>query len=87
MSDKPKVVITRRLPGVSLAKIGEKALALYPDHDGPMPRGMRSPLPGQLKPNPFCLRNSVGLNRPVREKGTRTTPTTGVRRPTDPLNS
>jgi glyoxylate reductase len=38
MADKPKVVITRRLPGVSLAKIGEKALALYPDRDGPMPR-------------------------------------------------
>ncbi len=38
MADKPRVVITRRLPGVSLAKIGEKASALYPDRDGPMPR-------------------------------------------------
>lgn len=38
MGEKPRVVITRRLPGVSLAKIGKKALALVPDLDGPMPR-------------------------------------------------
>src|SRR3990172_3734464 len=38
MGEKPRVVITRRLPGVSLAKIGEKAEAVLPDRDGPMPR-------------------------------------------------
>lgn len=38
MSGRPKVVITRKLPGVSLAKIGEKATAVLPDRDGPMPR-------------------------------------------------
>src|SRR4030067_3516742 len=38
MSDRPKVVITRRLPGVSLSRIGEKADAVLPDRNGPMPR-------------------------------------------------
>jgi glyoxylate reductase len=38
MAEKPKVVITRRLPGVSLSRIKEKANAVLPDRDGPMPR-------------------------------------------------
>ena len=38
MSDRPKVVITRRLPGVSLSRIGEKAEVVVSDRDGPMPR-------------------------------------------------
>ena len=38
MSDRPKVVITRKLPGVSLSRIGEKAEAVLSDRDGPMPR-------------------------------------------------
>jgi glyoxylate reductase len=38
MAEKPKVVITRRLPGVSLSRIKEKAKAVLPDRDGPMPR-------------------------------------------------
>jgi glyoxylate reductase len=38
MAEQPKVVITRRLPGVSLSRIGEKAKAVLPDRDGPMPR-------------------------------------------------
>src|SRR3989304_3240728 len=38
MGERPRVVITRRLPGVSLAKIGEKATVLVPDRDGPIPR-------------------------------------------------
>ena len=38
MSGRPKVVITRRLPGVSLSRIGEKAEAVLPDRDRPMPR-------------------------------------------------
>ena len=38
MADRPKVVITRKLPGVSLSRIGEKAEAVLSDRDGPMPR-------------------------------------------------
>jgi glyoxylate reductase len=38
MAEKPKVVITRRLPGVSLSRIKAKAKAVLPDRDGPMPR-------------------------------------------------
>jgi glyoxylate reductase len=38
MAEKPKVVITRRLPGVSLSRIGKKAEAVLPDRDGPMSR-------------------------------------------------
>jgi glyoxylate reductase len=38
MTDRPKVVITRRLPGVSVTRIGEKADIALPDRDGPMPR-------------------------------------------------
>jgi len=38
MSDRPKVVITRKLPGVSLSRIGKEASAELPDRDGPMPR-------------------------------------------------
>ena len=38
MGGRPKVVITRRLPGVSLSRIGEKAEAVLPDRNGPMPR-------------------------------------------------
>ncbi len=38
MVDRPKVVITRKLPGVSLARIGKKATVTLPDRDGPMPR-------------------------------------------------
>src|SRR3972149_4410853 len=38
MSDRPKVVITRRLPGVSVSRIGEKAEVVLPDRDGTIPR-------------------------------------------------
>ncbi len=38
MADRPKVVITRRLPGVSLSRIGKEATAILPTRDGPMPR-------------------------------------------------
>ncbi|HBO70177.1 MAG TPA: D-glycerate dehydrogenase [Deltaproteobacteria bacterium] len=38
MADRPRVVITRRLPGVSPVRIGEAASAVWPDGDGPMPR-------------------------------------------------
>jgi len=38
MAEKPKVVITQRLPGVSPEKIGEKATTVLPTLDGPMPR-------------------------------------------------
>ena len=38
MGDRPKVVITRKLPGVSLSRIGEKAEAVLSDRDGPMRR-------------------------------------------------
>ncbi len=38
MSDRPKVVITRKLPGVSLSRIGKEATAELPDQGGPMPR-------------------------------------------------
>ena len=38
MADRPTVVITRRLPGVSPSRIGERAETVLPDRDGPMPR-------------------------------------------------
>ncbi len=38
MSERPKVVITRRLPGVSVSRIGEKAEVVLSDRDGMMPR-------------------------------------------------
>lgn len=38
MAERPKVVITRRLPGVSLSRIGEAADPVLPARDGPMPR-------------------------------------------------
>jgi glyoxylate reductase len=38
MADRPKVVITRRLPGVSLSRISAKTTAVSPNRDGPMPR-------------------------------------------------
>lgn len=38
MGDRPKVVITRRLPGVSPVRVGEVASAVWPDGDGPMAR-------------------------------------------------
>ncbi len=38
MADRPRVVITRRLPGVSLSRIGETADPVLPARDGPMPR-------------------------------------------------
>lgn len=38
LADKPKVVITRRLPGVSAERIGAAAAVAAPPPDGPMPR-------------------------------------------------
>lgn len=38
MPGRPKVVITRKLPGVSLSRIGKKATVALPRGDGPMPR-------------------------------------------------
>ncbi len=38
MADRPKVVITRKLPGVSLSRIQEVATAVLSGRDGPMPR-------------------------------------------------
>lgn len=38
MADRPRVVVTRRLPGVSPVRIAEKASASWPDGDGPMAR-------------------------------------------------
>lgn len=38
MAERPKVVITRKLPGVSLSRIREMATAVLPGRDGPMPR-------------------------------------------------
>ncbi len=38
MAGKPKVVITRRLPGVSVERIGETAAVAAPPPDAPMPR-------------------------------------------------
>lgn len=38
MADRPRVVITRRLPGVSPVRIGESVSAVWPDGDGVMPR-------------------------------------------------
>jgi len=39
MAGRPKVVITRKLPGVSLSRVGKRAITVTPDQDGPMPRG------------------------------------------------
>ena len=38
MAGKPKVLITRKLPGVSLSRIGRRAAVVLPERDGPMPR-------------------------------------------------
>ncbi len=38
LAGKPKVVITRRLPGVSVERIGERAAVAAPPPDAPMPR-------------------------------------------------
>jgi glyoxylate reductase len=38
MAGKPKVLITRKLPGVSLSRIGRRAAVALPERDGPMPR-------------------------------------------------
>ncbi|HJX72572.1 MAG TPA: hypothetical protein VJ307_00340, partial [Candidatus Deferrimicrobiaceae bacterium] len=67
MGDRPKVVITRKLPGVSLSRIGEKAEAVLSDRDGPMRPDRRGARPMRTHSGTVRACNEAGGDAAVLE--------------------